>query len=450
MSGKLVPCNVFVKILTLMLAVMLLDALGWSQHISRLERERAQVMLDAVSSDVRKQYYDPKLHGLDWDAKVRDAKEQIAQTTSLDVAFTEIAAALEALDDSHTFFIPPRRTVRVDYGWRWQMVGKRCYVTHVRPKSDAEAKGMKPGDQVLTINGFTPTRDDLWKMEYALILSPQRGLQVELLDPSRKLHTLDVQASVRPAKDILDFGDLLGRDAWGVQLMEEEERRLARVRYKELGPDLMIMKVPEFSQTDLEVEGMLDKARKHKALIIDLRGDPGGSEETLQNWIRGFFANDVKIADRVSRGKTTPVMAKNKRHDVYSGSLSVLVDSSSASAAEAFARVMQIEKRGTVLGDHTSGATMEGTICVHQTGINPTYIFGALVSQAELLMTDGKSIEHVGVTPDETILPSATDLANGLDPVMSRAAELAGVKLDSKSAGELFPSEWPRNPPYAF
>jgi len=73
--------------------------------------------------------------------------------------------------------------------------------------------------------------------------------------------------------------------------------------------------------------------------------------------------------------------------------------------------------------------------------------YGVQVTVGDLIMGDGKSLEHVGIAPDEMLLPTADDLATGRDPLLARAAALVGAKLDATSAGKLFPVEWPSAEP---
>jgi C-terminal processing protease CtpA/Prc len=133
-----------------------------------------------------------------------------------------------------------------------------------------------------------------------------------------------------------------------------------------------------------------------------------------------LFTSDIKIADKLTRSGTKQLTTKGDHRDVFSGNLFVLVDSQSASASELFARTVQIQKRGTVIGDHTAGATMEAEHYFHKTGVNPVFYYGASFTKADLILPDGKSLEGNGVTPDLPVLPTAEDMANDRDPVMSR------------------------------
>ena len=78
------------------------------------------------------------------------------------------------------------------------MVGDHCFVTRVRPGSDAETKGVKPGDEILGLNGFAPNRDVLWKMQYVFnVLRPQPALRLELQDPGGQQRKVDVSPQWR-------------------------------------------------------------------------------------------------------------------------------------------------------------------------------------------------------------------------------------------------------------
>ena len=87
---------------------------------------------------------------------------------------------------------------------------------------------------------------------------------------------------------------------------------------------------------------------------------------------------------------------------------------------------------------------MESQFHILDSGIGSMLIGGASVTMADLLMSDGKSLEKVGVTPDEVMLPAGADLAAGKDPVLAYAAKAAGVTMTPEAAGKLFPYEWPK------
>lgn len=406
------------------------------------DRDRGRVMLKTIKDDLKKNYYDPNYHGMDLETRFQAADEKIKTATSLGQIFGIIAQTLTELEDSHTFFVPPRRAYKVEYGWQMQLIGEKCYVTAVKPGSDAEAKGLRKGDEVYSIDGYAPVRENLWKLQYNYrTLRPQPGVRLIITKPDAKSYQLDVLAKMQQTRLVTD---LTGMDpmALGNFIRDaESESRLHRHRYLEMG-EVFIWKMPQFDMLKAQVDDFVGKFRKRKGLVLDLRGNGGGYEETLLRLLGNMFDHDVKVGDLKRRKEDKPMIAKTRGGDGFSGQLVVLIDSESGSAAELFARVVQLEKRGTVIGDRSAGAVMRAKGYDHQTGVEVIVPYEVSVTDADITMTDGKSLEHIGVTPDEAKLPTAADLAAKRDPVLAYALSLLGAKVTPEVAGAFFPLEW--------
>ncbi|MDT7540685.1 MAG: hypothetical protein QOE33_589 [Acidobacteriota bacterium] len=412
-----------------------------------LDRERGREILDSLKQDIKKNYYDPAFHGIDLDARFKEASEKVKEAKNVGQIFGIVAQALLDFDDSHLYFVPPSRSATYDYGWRMQMIGDKCFVIAVKPGSDADGKGLKAGDEVVSVNGFEPTRENHWKMLYYFYsLRPQPGMRVVVAKPGGERKQFDVMAKVTQGRRVKDLSGDSATSSFDINEMDREMEdavRASRERYVEMGEDLMIWKMREFAATDTQIDDMMAKARKHKSLVLDLRGNGGGYETTLLRLIGNCIDHDVKIGDVKRRKETKAVVAKTRGAEhVFAGKLVVLVDSQSGSAAELLARVVQLEKRGEVIGDRSAGAVMRAKFYDHTLGAESVSFYGASVTDADILMADGKSLEHVGVEPDQLMLPTAADLLAGRDPVLAHAASLAGVKLDPEKAGTLFPGEW--------
>ncbi|MBC8030484.1 MAG: hypothetical protein H7Z16_10265 [Pyrinomonadaceae bacterium] len=405
--------------------------------LDTFDRENAKAMLNAAKEDIKKNYYDPTLRGLDIEAHFKEAEAKLKQATTRDQLVLIVAQTVLALDDSHTSFVPPARAAEVRYGWEMKLVGDRTFIHAVKPKSDAEATGLKVGDEVLAVDGFRPTRNNIWKMYYRYYaLSPARSIRLVVQSPSdTQSRELNVPSKIVRTANVTDWGKLF------VQYLRER-RDITEDRFAEVGKDLFIWQMSTFSTSESHIDEMMGKARNFKNLILDLRGNGGGYVKAMERLAGYFFDREVKIFDEKFRKETKTSKAKFRGADQFKGNLFVLVDSESASASELFARLIQIEKRGQVIGDRSAGAVMVSRFFDHQSGVGSVLYFGTSVTVADAVMTDGKSLEKVGVIPDVIMIPDGADLAAKRDPVLSHAAKLAGITLDPEKAGKLFPKEW--------
>jgi len=262
--------------------------------------------------------------------------------------------------------------------------------------------------------------------------APQPALNVSLLSPDGQTKNIELVAAMRQLPKI--------RDLTGGRIFEyirelQGEIDLTKMRYAELEGDILVLKLPEFIQSELSVDSMMKKARHKIALIIDLRGNPGGAVTTLDEVVANLFDHDVKICDRVTRDNSKLQKARTIGKNAFAGKLYVLVDSRSASASEVLARVVQ--SKSAVWSSETDPLVPSWRHVI--------ILYGASITDADLIMDDGKSLEKVGVLPDETLLPVPADLAIGHDTVLARVVELAGGKITPQQAGKFFPVLWPSN-----
>lgn len=411
-----------------------------AKHLER-ERQRGEQMLKATKDLIKSDYYDPAFHGIDLNVRFKAAEEKLKSAESLGHIFGIIAQAVAELNDSHTFFIPPSRPVEIEYGWRMQMIGDEPYVTAVKHGSDAESQGLKPGDRIISVDGFTPSRQTMWKMDYSYnLLRPQAGISVVVQSQDQEPRKLNLKAEIIRTGRAINLTELRNRI-----LADEENDKNIPVGLS-INSDVLIWKLRAFDLTESKVDEMMKKVRAHKALVLDLRGNPGGYVKTLVRLVSYFFDKEITIAEVKMRKKAEKEQSKPRIGKTFSGKLIVLVDSESGSAAEMFARVVQLEKRGLVIGDVTAGAVMQSSFedgILTDASSENLVIFGVSITNADVIMADGKSLEHVGVTPDEILLPSPKALAESVDPILSRAVTEAGAVLSPGAAGKLFPFIWP-------
>jgi len=423
---------------SLVLLIVLCLAAGDSsaQKAGRIEIGQWRDVLKNLKAALKDNYYDPSLRGIDIDARFEAAHDKMKNAMSQSQLTGIAAQVLLDLDDSHTLLIPPYEFSRVDYGWFMKVVGSDCYVVSVKPRSDAEAKGLQAGDRVLSIDGRTMDRTKAWLADYLYnTLQPQPHMKLVVEKPDKRQVELVVQTKLGRSTKFSSNYEWFEPEIYLPEVYSHEDDR-----FYELSKEVLVWKMPAFRWRILYRAEQ--KLKNRKALILDLRGNPGGYVEALEGFTGYFFDSNIKISEAKGRKKFKPSFAETRKDKGFKGQLVILIDGGSSSEAELFARTIQLQKRGIVIGDRSAGSVMRSRFYPMHHGGQNEMLYGIFVTEADVIMPDGNSLEHVGVTPDEMVLPTAQELSANLDPALARAAAIVGIKLDPKKAGEIFPVTW--------
>lgn len=422
--------------LTTGIIFLLADPVTAQKKMDRIERQTMLTILSTLKKDVKKRYYDPGYHGIDIEKRFTAAAKRLKEVRTTSQALVVIAQVFLDFDDSHLFFLPPVTNIDVEYGFRTLMIGEKCVVNTVRPKSDAEKQGLSPGDQLLSIEGFRPNRSNLWKIDYFFdILSKRKQLNLTVLKPGN-----ESPRSIVVKSKIKTFSKVVTRTTLDQINSRDAVSPLETNLIFQFG-NIAYWKLPSFGMRPANIDLFIDKVKKAESLIIDLRGNGGGAVVTLERLAGYIFDKDMILATPKGRKKLDVSKSRSKGDDVYKGQLIVLIDSKSASASEIFARIVQLQKRGIVLGDVSAGAVMMSRRFINGTR-NDGIFYGASITIADVILPDGKSLEKTGVMPNARIVPRPADIAAKRDPVLAEAVRLLGGSITPEELGGMFRYDW--------
>ena len=147
----------------------------------------------------------------------------------------------------------------------------------------------------------------------------------------------------------------------------------------------------------------LEKNKKVKSYILDLRNNPGGLLSQAIK-ITDFFLDNGEIVSTKSRKPSENRRWFAKQGDLTNGkTLIVLINYGSASASEIVAGALKDHKRAILLGENSFG---KGSV----QSIIPLKNDGAIrLTVAKYYLPSGKSISDVGVSPDIDISEETDD-----------------------------------------
>lgn len=144
-----------------------------------------------------------------------------------------------------------------------------------------------------------------------------------------------------------------------------------------------------------EIRGL--EERGMRALVIDLRGSPGGEMDAFLR-LAGDFLPAGAVLATMTDGDGDEVVYRARQEDPYAFPLVVLVDRTTASAAELFAGCLQSHGRAVIVGETTYGKGVAQSYVPALHGEGFVY-----ASVASFVLPQGEVIQGVGVSPDVTV-----------------------------------------------
>lgn len=378
------------------------------------DRERARMnqrVFDRVWNEVRTEYYDPGLHGVDWNAARETFRPRALAASDDRALYAVLTEMLALLNDDHAGVSPPavarrqdtlrQRRAAIGVSLRADPERPGTYrVESVRPGSPAEAAGVAEGWRLETGGGR-------WSPEQDVVEG--RSISLAFFDEADTPRPLDLTPLVMEPQPAF----VADRSRPGVVVLRVDGFEAGLGRW--MGDELAGLS-PE---TDV---------------VVDLRGNPGGRLMEADAVLSCFLPRDQAWATRTPRSGRRLVMRTAGGCGDLAGPVPndvvILVDADSRSAAELTPAALQEARRAIVIGEQTAGAVLISQDTPLPDGGRLT------LSRADFITSGGVRLEKRGVTPDLSAPVSRADRRAGRDPALDAAlTALAGPPVYAAAGG---------------
>jgi carboxyl-terminal processing protease len=338
-----------------------------------------------------------------------------------------IRGMMEALGDKHSSYMDPITYQQANSELSGSYEGIGAYVdvggdfltiTNPIPGSPAEKAGLKPGDQIIKVNGEDMTGVDPEAARRKVIGPAGTSVHLTIARPGQ---AQPIEVDVKREKIVV-------KSATGKML----DGGIAYIHITTFG-----------DQTAEELKQALQDvmAQKPKGIILDLRYNGGGYLETAIDVASQFLDDGPVLYEQYGDGQ-------KKSYDVVPGGLAtdtkvpmvILINEWSASASEIVAGALQDAGRAKLVGVTSYG---KGSV---QNWVPLQDNQGAVrVTIAKWLTPGGRAIDGVGLTPDVYVSMTVAELEKNLDPQLDAAIKT----LQAMAAGSAIPTSAPTPMPTA-